>query len=515
MIFFVYFFPVIICVVLRVCPSILWPAFGGDQWYHMYLTKVVKENKHKFPDKSRQFVLEEKLTYPTFFHQILSYFSLAFIQKYPFFMSVVVDVLSTIVVVALMHLYLIKIGYIGDIFSILALSGILFCASPSFLGVGVGPRSYSLTPRPMSELFVMLAVLFFELHQVEGISLFIFVSAFFGGVSFLTSRFAIQVLIFFSIGLLILHLNFNYLFLFINSLVAALLLSKLGYLRILVGHFYFIKTYIKYIQHEHPAFLSRKLKLDFSEISLKLLAKQLVRNPFLIFIIRNPLSIFVTIYFLYLLNYQSVSSYVYALGCINLVCFFSYLITTTSYFKFLGEPERYIEYGIWSATLLCCIWICELSLSTSKCLFIYAFFTLPVLILSWYQLFKLYDSQKYKNKNLEDLIIFLKSLVNKHTVLCIPDRLSSKLALDTEHSILSCMDFFVWWRSWRIIYHKYPWPNTDFSAWKLSFGLDLVVFDNQLNYGENPPEYSLESLYLIFQNDTYSVYTNRNIDSFV
>ncbi len=506
--FFVLLQITVICTLFRAVPALLWPPYGGDAAYHFYYIDEIRKNKSVAPLKTSKFVLEREVTYPWGFHVLCSYIKPRTLKNYPFLPSLFFDILHSYLVVILIW-YLLPANELVSVKALTSLmGGVFFCVNPALLGVGGGPRAYELTPRVAVEFFSVFAFFTLGIFEHSGNLLALLLSITSVSAAVLYGRFALQVFLFFSLFFAIISKDALPLLVFLCGLILAILWTRGRFIRILWSHVLFLSNYRQRVQHEHPAMEYRKKVWPFSGLKTKKeILKVLLHQPLFIFATRNMLTLLVLfavfVNFGDLVWYHEIPKY---LGVLTFVSIFSFLCVLIPPLRFLGEAERYPEFAVSSVSILATLIMYWQNLPYILCCILFLLLSSPILLFSWIQMFRTHKANRVKSAKISELLNYLGIRDRVDRVLLLPDRLSSVVALETKHLVLSSMDFFLWNERWEKLFSRYPWPNTDLKYWKDMECATLVVFDSVNGRQTNAPLYDFTGLKKIFDNDYFEVY---------
>lgn len=488
-------------------------ARGSDVWFHLHASEEIRKNKYRMPKTLGGFLIETPFDYPPLVHFFLSFLSKKSRERLePFFGSIV----DTAQVIALFLFVLI----LTTSYTYAFLSGILFAFFP--LLVKVDARVFFLSPRPFGELFASLSIIFSLFFVWFGDIPSAILSMFCLSFVFLSSKFGAQAVLFLYIILSVLLLNYYLILFFLGGLLLAVAISKGHYLKVLSGHFRHSSFYNRAIVHKHSwtkqvsgfgrigsAFREEKL-------SAKAVAVSLLRNPVIHAVVHSPLLLLVLLWLvLQRFDVFEVNYYFYPLFAWVIASFLLVLLISTRGLRYLGEAERYMEYGSIPLCALSSIMILELSCAfDSECAimwtFLYAVIIYSVLLIAVnYRLsVKEFVKRPGDSRDAEELFERL-GKIPKSNVLCTPITTSFDVAYSSHHKTLfwggnipkrpfSSKDFDL------IFKDVFPFPSDDLDSLISGYGIQYVlVWKHSLDRA--PLEYysDLHRYPIEFENSSY------------
>ncbi len=310
-----------------------------DESFHLYYIQMIKDNGHRVPLRNKNiFGGPNYCTYPSFYHRILSYANLDFLKRHGGLLALFFDFFSVSMVGFFIYYF-----YGVEITSIFFFSGI-YLIFPCLIFQSIGPRSYSLTPRNFSQCLCACGYVFLMLYLQKGGLIVFQLSTIFFALSWLSSKFTVQYILFVCILMCIFSWSFAPIFFLFNIIFWSVLIGQSSFFSQLKGQikhsYWYIKEGLKFIQDRwqwHDIF---KFFITFKFRQMWQIV--MFHNPFtrgvilnfpvfLYFILKNNFSYDLPQYFSFSLILSSI---------------ILWLITQASFFRAFGEPERYIEYSI-------------------------------------------------------------------------------------------------------------------------------------------------------------------------
>jgi len=253
-------------------------------------------------------------------------------------------------IVLLIPIISIIISSFNYTYSVLSLC-IYFLCPCSFTSLTIGPRLHEFTPRLFTELVlnILILLLYLDLNNIYS-SFCILVLSF---IVVSSSKFGLQVifLIIFPI-VLITQQYMNLMIILIGSFILPYCLYRKEFIKSITHHMKHLITYFQkvinrqiFIHSRNRIILDTKSKKGFFISLLELIKK----NAFLSLIVKYPVVI-ATIFVLF----SNFESYDYIDKVFLILPFVIYLFSSTKYFLFLGESERYLNNVIFIYILFCC-----------------------------------------------------------------------------------------------------------------------------------------------------------------
>ena len=354
----------VLTFVMRVIPRVgLKYGFGGDTFFHLYMGEMIRMNNHKIPDKIPGVVLEHNYTYPYFYHWLLSFFQkegrlAAEKMNGPF-----LDSVNTLIVYLFSQWAVLNFNITAPwYFSLLV--ALLFSLSPALLTVSGGPRAYSGSPRILGQTLYLLHITTYFYYSVTGNVVILCLSIICGSFILISSKFGVQVLLFFGIFFCLFYSSF-YLLVVCISVIISGIFTRGRVFKVIEGHFRHSEYYLIFLKSVGQAIGLKKDVMDLKIYLARFLGniKNLFKGKVIVFakwmlseryflhftIIAFPQLVFlgfcydkfdidnVLIGFLFLWIGASVVWFV---------------LTSIGYLRFLGEGERYLEFSLAGSTFL-------------------------------------------------------------------------------------------------------------------------------------------------------------------
>jgi len=340
---FIYLLPVVVLVFLvRALFRLRYPkAMGSDVWFHLHAAEEIHENGHKIPDTLRGFLIETPFDYPPLIHYLLSFMSRERREKLEPFFGSTVDTIQAIVLFLFTQ-------YISGSFEIAFVAGAFFAFFPLLLKADA--RVFFLSPRPAGELFTSLAIIFSLFYVWFGNFPSILLAVVFLSLVFLSSKFGAQAVILIYVLMSVLLLNPYFLLILLSGFILAVVLSLGHYLKVLSGHIRHTRFYKNTIVHKHSwtkqISAREKTSMTDEEVGAKTFAVHLLKNPVIFVLSHSPLIVILAL--IGIMDRSILLNDMYNLSLLAWIfaSFIPVLVVTLKPLRFLGEAERYLEYGV-------------------------------------------------------------------------------------------------------------------------------------------------------------------------
>jgi hypothetical protein len=348
--------------VIRVMPRCFLPnAITHDTYYHLLWADEIEKNNYRLPQYHKRSYFKEKYTYPFLYHWVLALFNKKNRLLFEKFSSALFDTLNIILFYFSSKIIVSTLGFSNELlFQITIFSTTLLAFSPMLLRLGYGPRAYNGSPRVFGQLLYNSHILctFFAIENhsyILGLLAIIFCST-----QFITSKFSLQVLVFFSI-FFITFFGTTYLIIWVCGLLFAIIYTNGRVLNMIKAQVLNMGFYFRVLQKRFlygNVNFDRKFKDYFlllkHHIKMQFLRKEkfskfynwFYDEPYFLHILFTCLPFAAIFIFLIPLNHINNPSFNFIVIW-AFAGFAWFLITKIKFFLFIGEAERYIEYAIY------------------------------------------------------------------------------------------------------------------------------------------------------------------------
>lgn len=497
----------ILCFIVRAWPRILLPhAIASDGFFHLYYSHLIRKNKFRVPAIDERFLLNKNVDYPYFYHWLMSFpgtNARLFLER---FVSAICDSLSCII------LYLIT-NYVLKNEEVSLIVCILFIVAPSLFKNSDEPRVYHGSTRVFAQLLYFV-FMFGWILSMNGNFIGIVISIFSGSLIYITTKFGIQTLLFFGIIISVFY-PFHFL-LIIVAFVLSIVLTQARSLKTLKLHF----LHSRFLFKSNLFFQAFNFKRDISELYYALIAplkalgemniSKLLKTLF------SPessiLKNFIAFHpYLILVNYKLAVSnpafYVWA--CAGVMVF---LLTKIPKLRFLGKPERYLEFSLPPVLIL--FYIGFLSLFPT---YLLVFYLLMSLIFSFYYSTEFIQHNKaFNNSFLSDKIFFEKfnSVAEKGIIWTLHPFMYKPMYF-TNFPILGYFGGTIDSQKQtaeekKDIIDNYPFPSKELFSVVAKYGISYLItekkyFFQYLKYSDIPYSDVLSRSSMIMENENYII----------
>jgi hypothetical protein len=480
-----------------------------DAFAHLLYVLDIKQNHHRLPEQPSAAVTAGKYTYPPFLHWCLSFLPERVLGTVERYFSGAMDILLFTLCLALIPF---------DIFtaSEASLSLIFMIATPQLMRFDLS-HGIGLSARKPGLLFTTASLLFFLLWLSTGNWWLCALSILCGTIVYLTSKFSVQAFLFTGVSLG-LFFNPTVLGLLVLSFILSTIVSFGYYIRVFIGqirHLYTYATVTQFQQGLVPSiddFISNSSRLvsDPIQIVYILYRSNSVRsfffNPFI------PLTL--AAYGVLALGSASVTLpsgfHVWILAGLG-----SFALTSLPYLRFLGQPERYLEY-IYLPCFVLIIYVLNETGVVFKLLMITAI--TGGLIINIFFIYKYFSSAMAaeSDSDIEELFSYLNEQP-QGVVLCQPTGISRRVAWNTSHQVV---DYILNMgstphaiREQKLLYPDQFGSVTDNRNWIFgTYDINWVVFDKtSICKGDNkltpPPSEP------VLSNNSFEVYRSEDFST--
>lgn len=502
-----------ISLATRILPRLFCPgARGLDTYYHLLAAQRIRSNRFRLPKTIDGLLMPGRYDYPPLFHYFLALFPGAWRHEVERWTSAVFDAVHGVAVYFFSIYCLVKANYHQELSLAALWIALLFVMSPSLTSVGTGPRAYQGTPRTLGELLFTLCLFCSVICHFDGGLLFLLLAGLFGGLLLLTSKFAVQVFLFFFLVFLIIFRDMIWVEVPLLSLFFAFLFSGGHYREVALGHWEHSRYYQKAISGRFYLVTNKNRLKDLKDLFLNLYrapkkAAQtlLMNNTYLLILIKNPQLVY--LFFLFFAGLSVMEGVnIFLLVWVGASLFLS-LITSLKPFLFLGEADRYLEYALYPQFLLIC---------TGGLLFPFAYWVLGYEI-ALYAIFITIFIYTYSEKgrdllDFEEAVSFIRSEEDIKRILPVYLNDALQLAYESGKGIAHCQgnfrNRFFPFEEFLFFYEKvYPFPNEDLRTLMRRYKYDVIYFSQKdmLKAREYGLEYDLKNWRVLFSNGKYNV----------
>lgn len=371
-------------------------AKGSDHYYHNLLINLIRSNNNKFVTKHDNFINENLNSYPQLLHWVFSFFSDASVGKISKYLSLFFQVLINLsffgFIVLLESNQVLFLSFNEKILSLLTFQLIPFNYNVS------NAKNTGLSARGLGLFFGQNFIYSIVLFSVSGSILYLFIAGLMIMLIFLSSQFATQFVLFFSIIVSVLFTDIVYMLPLLGGILVMFILFY-NYTKILIkGQ---LNHKIVYSQHLAERFILKQRPSVWRDIYIELpkqiyyfVTRQIGKEKFgfIDYMLNNSIVIFLFempfLFAIFIDGAHFENENLIKLSFIILSTIIIFFITTFKKMRFLGEPERYLEFALPLVVLLLTY---ALSFSMMIILLLYSF----MFVLGYY----IYKKLTYKEVN--------------------------------------------------------------------------------------------------------------------
>jgi hypothetical protein len=474
----------------------------SDAYGQLLQIREIRRANHRRPESPNFSAAAGKYAYPYLVIWVLSFVPSRFLEDVERYFSGIMDVLYT-----LLFLVLLRFDILSEAGVLLALA--VFFATPQFMRPDLA-HGYGLSSRKPGLLFATGSLFSFYQWASTEVYVWFAVAVLCGAAMVMASRFSLQAYVFILLPSAI-FVDISAIPLLILVLLTAVVVSRGRYLLILkthISHMYDYATELQYknkFDHNLPnpiGFVKAVLFADsyrerLDEVRTATILGELVMNPFVIPVVVG----------LVLLENTAVPVGFSIWIASTLAAF---VLTSLPHLLFLGQPERYLEYGFLPAVVLLSSGTFTLG-PEYKLLIALTVVGGFVVELFLIYLFTNNLSKPTGSNDKQELISYLKSK-QKGVVLAQPTIILANIAWETEHDVV---DFFGGTphtsekatQQYNKIYpNTYCFVTNDLDWLQREFAPDWVVFDLEKTDGLEETDLSLPATSAIFENKRFKLY---------
>jgi len=330
-------------------------SLGSDHFGYLGYILCIKKNKNRFIKSLDAFVEHKNCSQPQLYQWILSFFSKSFLVKYYQYINLVISNFSLFSFFIFLKLIFPKLNLDIDFFYFFLISSLIFILTP-FSFASWNAKNVGLSARGLALLFVQLYLYFITLFCLYdkpwllcGVFLFSFLILITGQFAF---QFVLITMVFYSLFLN----SYIYVIIPFSSLLVFYLLMPGVAKAFFIGQWNFKKLYYSYFAERYILMHRYSIWRDFIwdfwkgliENKLKSSLKYIYRNPFVSILIGFPFLTFLMIIILFDSHYRDLifSDNFFFVSIHIFTAFFAFFLTSFRKTRFLGEPDRYMEFAI-------------------------------------------------------------------------------------------------------------------------------------------------------------------------
>ena len=331
---------------------------GSDHYYHVLLIDLIRKNSHRFIKRVDNFLVDTPMVYPQLVHWMLSWFPK---EKINFISQLFPSVLNVSSYLAFLFFSIKIYPFTQQVHSIpfekfLFLVTIIYVSIPytynlvNAKNTGISARGLGLV---LGQIYLYCLVLFFLEHSV----LYLFIGSLVVFLILISSQFGTQFILLASPLLSLYYRHLAPLGMVILSVIIFLIIFPVIGIQYFKGQWGHKRNYFKYFAHFFILKIRYSIWRDWIYDFWKLLLRRdmpitrklayISNNSLFIAIFEIPILIILVVSFVLprggekLLDIPFFST----LAGITIIPLTLFILTTFRISRFLGEPERYIEFS--------------------------------------------------------------------------------------------------------------------------------------------------------------------------
>ena len=407
--------------ILESYPRFINREYGVDIWTHLLYLKEYHRQKRIPKRIENGFLVPGEYDYPPVFIWILSKLPFKLVEKYEFLFSPFFDLIHLILIFVLSYLFTSNI-------LIAMLTQLLYILTPIII-----LENSSATPRSLGyTLFTVLMTSVLYLRENSN-PYFLVLAIVSGSLIFLTHRFTTQSFLFFAVIFGVLWKSLIFPAIFVISFLAAVLISRGFYLKVLRGHIGNLKFWRRNIEYRFVHQVKGDIKQSENRDFIFRVYNRFLQFPPFVLEITSPWVLFV----LYIFFFEFPAGSIYSLMVLWVVV--SYILALVTIWipnlRFLGEGQRYLELSAFPAAFLAAIFLLsKLNLGIGLTLAIF-YSVIGVLALVTIVVIQrkaiINEKLRTLTPEMKKMFAYLKSLKQKPRLLCIPHQITTNTIYHT------------------------------------------------------------------------------------
>ncbi len=477
--------------------------FSGDFAFHLLVIREIRARGHRIPERISAYISEGIFGYHCGVHWLLSFVKERYERYVNIFYGPVVESMHALVLFLLIYKGLGSAK--GDDPAVFAFFTAFLAMFSPILNKADG-RGYSINGRSAGALFFNVSFVSLIIYTTRTPEpRWLFVSILSTALLLLTSQFAFQAALFFSVLIFIATGAYKFILILALGMICAEIISLGAYHRFFrinsINHkvllFKYRNRYEVINRFNSIGAVLAGLKEIFSRPAKSL--EGVYRNSLLNGLIHLP-----TVAILVAGPLYPPNRLLWAWGLAGLITMFFIYIPLL---RFLGEPHRYLEYVTFPCAYLFMSHFPEIGLFH---LILFSWF-LIIQLLNYYGIWASPYSAKKKLEE-KKAIEYLKKM-RPGNLLAIPTFMGIKIALYSSHRVLEFAgiigsteecnrDFFF------VYPEEIDYPNRNLAGLVERFNIDYIVLDlSRLLLSKRANDYDLRGFTKVFRNDAVEVYT--------
>lgn len=338
---------------ILVCINLLQLKFstpGSDHFVHFGYINSIRANKNRFITKEYNSIYEDDFLYPQLYHWILSFFSSNFLYKNYKYLGLILNVFSLFFFILFLHLIFPYLSLSVAESRYILWAGLIYIFTP-FEYFTWNAKNVGLSARGFGLMFGYLFVFSITLYFFSTNYWYFICSIFFSYIILLSSQFGFQFVIFFCIATPFLGASPFVALIPVISAIIFLLTFPRWSIIFFSRQWKFKKCYYKAFSDKiifrTRYSIWRDFVYDFWKVFKKKSfikgAEYIYRNPVCELLLGFPVIAILTLHYFF---YRSTAIFLNHEWLLIVIFsgFIVFLITSFRQTRFLGEPQRYVEF---------------------------------------------------------------------------------------------------------------------------------------------------------------------------
>lgn len=326
---------------------------------HLMLIDASRECRHRVPDLRGKFLLAGPESYPTFYHQLLSFLPQAVVDRFEPLLGTVVETAHAAIVFGVSYHFAATCSQHDRPELIAFVAAAMFALTPLLLGIENHGRVYRLSPRALGTLLSAISFLSMVWYVSTGSIWLLLAAGVSAGIAALASKFAVQAILFISLLMAGVTRDTRFLYILPAGFLAALLISRGHYWAVLKGHLRHSFFYCTYARQRNPAanppIYGQLLRWPITLLRSPLDGiRQSITNQILMSFVLCPwLPLLFFIYIKHTPGRSAMTEIEWFLVAWSLCGMLAMFLTAIPWLRFLGEASRYVVHSVTPICILC------------------------------------------------------------------------------------------------------------------------------------------------------------------
>ncbi|MEM7125478.1 MAG: hypothetical protein AAF702_04075 [Chloroflexota bacterium] len=478
-----------------------------DEWFHLVRIRAIRENHYR----PATFVAgyDNPIYYPWFAHWLLAFVPENLLRIASIYLGSLIE-LANFTVFQLFALFIVQtVSQPLAVESLLWSNLLIFLSSPILTRNASG--RFLIRPRPFGISFFILVFIFLCTYSVTGNLVWYAAAVGMAGLIYVTSKFAIQALLGYSIIVGLATGSYLLALFPIVSLVASIVLTGGWSLRVIWGqishlHLYWTDIYDSY-SYVTTKNSWKSIRDAISSFSVKASYKLYDTNSYLILLIGMPflLLYYQLAYYADALLPTSISNYLQSwlwAGPLLMI------LTSIGKMKIFGQAERYLDFCFFPYAFMASLYLTVVGFTPLSVLFIIIGFGFTF-VNFWVQKYRR-DKNREPLTMIEEAFRWLAQVPTKQTILTIPISWAHYGVYFTKHTYISLIGLATRGNKqarFRELIGRYPLPVADLESLAERKQIHTIVLSRN-----NESDFDVSNFTEIYANTSVLVYRTHIAD---